>query len=35
MAKHDPITWQPSDVVEVTNTSGENLLLELAAARYV
>ncbi len=29
MAKHDPITWQPADVVEVTNAGSENLLLEL------
>jgi len=31
MAKHDPITWRPSDIVEVTNASGENLLLELSS----
>ena len=31
MAKHDPITWQPSDIVVVTNASGENLLLELSS----
>ncbi len=31
MAKHDPITWHPSDVVVVTNASDENLLLELSS----
>jgi hypothetical protein len=31
MAKHNPITWQPTDVVELTNASGENLLLELSS----
>ncbi len=24
-----PFTWKPADVVEVTNVSGENILLEL------
>ncbi|MCX7671111.1 MAG: hypothetical protein N2439_13700 [Anaerolineae bacterium] len=24
-----PFTWKPGDVVEVTNVSGENILLEL------
>jgi hypothetical protein len=31
MAKRDPITWHPTDLVEVTNASGENLLLELGS----
>jgi hypothetical protein len=31
MAKHDPITWRPTDIVEVSNASGENLLLELSS----
>ena len=31
MAKHDPITWRPTEIVEVTNASGENLLLELSS----
>ncbi len=26
-----PFTWNPTDVVEFTNVSGENLLLELAS----
>jgi len=29
MAKPQPFTWKPTDVVEATNVSGENLLLEL------
>jgi hypothetical protein len=31
MAKHDPITWHPSDIVIVSNSSSENLLLELSS----
>jgi len=31
MANHQPFTWKPSDVVEVTNVGAENLLLELPA----
>ncbi len=29
MANQRPFTWHPSDVIEVTNTSSENILLEL------
>jgi hypothetical protein len=29
MAKREPFTWKQTDIVEVTNTSEENLLLEL------
>jgi hypothetical protein len=29
MARREPYTWKPLDIVEVTNTSDENLLLEL------
>jgi hypothetical protein len=29
MPKREPFTWLPTDIVEVTNTSRENLLLEL------
>ena len=29
MANQRPFTWNPSDVIEVTNTTGENILLEL------
>jgi hypothetical protein len=29
MAKREPFTWHPTEIVEVTNTSDENLLLEL------
>jgi hypothetical protein len=28
-AREQPFTWKPTDVVEVTNTSGENILLDL------
>lgn len=28
-----PFTWKPGDVVEVTNVSGENILLELDSGR--
>ena len=31
MAKHDPITWHPADIVVVSNASSENLLLELSS----
>ena len=31
MAKHDPITWHPSDIVVLTNAGRENLLLELSS----
>ncbi len=31
MAKHDPITWHPSDIIVVTNASSENVLLELSS----
>ncbi len=30
MAKHEPFSWKPTDIVEVTNTSGANILLELS-----
>jgi hypothetical protein len=29
MSDKAPFTWNPSDVIEVTNTTGENILLEL------
>ena len=29
MANPSPFTWKPTDVVEVTNSSSENLLLAL------
>ncbi len=29
MPGKSPFTWNPSDVVEVTNTTSENVLLEL------
>lgn len=29
MAKRQPFTWKPSDIIEITNTSAENVLLEL------
>ncbi len=31
MPKREPFTWNPTDLVEVTNASGQNLLLELAS----
>lgn len=33
MANQQPFTWKPSDVIEVTNTTGENILLELDSGR--
>jgi hypothetical protein len=33
MAPKQPYTWNPSDVIEVTNVSGENILLELDSGR--
>lgn len=29
MANKSPFTWRPTDIVEVTNASAENVLLEL------
>ncbi len=29
MANKSPFTWKPDEVIEVTNTSGENVLLAL------
>jgi hypothetical protein len=29
MARREPFTWNPTEIVEVTNASGQNLLLEL------
>jgi hypothetical protein len=29
MANKSPFTWKPTDIVEVTNASPENILLEL------
>ena len=29
MAKREVLSWNPTDIVEVTNTSGENIVLEL------
>jgi hypothetical protein len=29
MANQRPFTWKPSDVIEVTNTTSGNILLEL------
>jgi hypothetical protein len=29
MPNKSPFTWNPSEVIEVTNTSAENVLLEL------
>jgi len=31
MAKREPFTWNPTETIEVTNVSGQNLLLELAS----
>ncbi len=31
MPDQQPFTWKPADVIEVTNTTGENILLELAS----
>ncbi len=31
MAKREPFTWKPTEVVVVTNVSDENLMLELAS----
>jgi hypothetical protein len=31
MAKREPFTWNPTEMIEVTNKSGQNLLLELAS----
>ncbi len=33
MANKLPFTWKPTDVVEITNTSSENILLELDSGR--
>jgi hypothetical protein len=33
MANQRPFTWKPSDVIEVTNTTGENILLDLDSGR--
>ncbi|MBM4456970.1 MAG: hypothetical protein FJ011_04240 [Chloroflexi bacterium] len=33
MAPKQPYTWNPSEVIEVTNTSAENVLLELDSGR--
>jgi hypothetical protein len=29
MATKSPFTWNPTDIIEVTNASGENILLDL------
>lgn len=29
MPSKSPLTWKPTDIIEVTNASAENLLLEL------
>lgn len=29
MSAKSPFTWKPTDVIEVTNTSAENILLDL------
>ena len=34
MAERNPLTWQPHEVVEVTNVSDENLLLELRSGPF-
>jgi len=33
MADKSPITWKPTDIVEITNASHENILLELGSGR--
>ena len=33
MPTKSPFTWKPTDIVEVTNASNENVLLELASGR--
>jgi hypothetical protein len=29
MSTKSPFTWKPTDIIEVTNASGENILLDL------
>jgi len=29
MPTQSPFTWKPTDIIEVTNASGENILLDL------
>ncbi len=31
MANQQPFTWKPSDIIEVVNTTDENILLDLAS----
>ena len=31
MAKQLPFTWNPTDIVRISNTSNENLILQLAS----
>jgi hypothetical protein len=33
MSNKSPFTWKPTDVIEVTNASAENILLELDSGR--
>jgi hypothetical protein len=33
MPTKSPFTWNPTDIIEVTNASGENILLDLASGQ--
>jgi hypothetical protein len=34
MADSSPITWKPTEVLEITNVSDENFLLQLASGSF-